>query len=87
MSSIRFGIGGELGYISGEPNANWTMRTNADYLFNFSNYLLGYRPDRPLSVSGILGLGVQHSHLTKYNGSAVARTMKDKATSYKRRKK
>ena len=82
MSSIRLGIGGELGYISGEPNANWTMRTNADYLFNFSNYLLGYRPDRPLSVSGILGLGVQHSHLTKYNGSAVAGTMKDKATSY-----
>ena len=82
MSSIRLGIGGELGYISGEPNANWTMRTSADYLFNFSNYLLGYRPDRPLSVSGILGLGVQHSHLTKYNGSAVAGTMKDKATSY-----
>lgn len=82
MSSFRLGIGGELGYISGEANVNWTMRANADYLFNFSNYLLGYRPDRPLSVSGILGLGFQHSHLTKYNGSAVARTMKDKATSY-----
>ena len=47
MSSFRLGIGGELGYISGEANVNWTMRANADYLFNFSNYLLGYRPDRP----------------------------------------
>ena len=82
MSTFRVGIGGELGYISGEANVNWTMRANADYLFNFSNYLLGYRPDRPLSVSGILGMGVQHSHLTKYDGSAIARTMKEKAVAY-----
>lgn len=82
MSTIRAGIGGELGYISGEPNVNWTMRADADYLFNFSNYLLGYRPDRPLSISGILGLGIQQSHLTKYDGSDVANYMKEKATSF-----
>ena len=44
MSTFRVGIGGELGYISGEANVNWTMRANADYLFNFSNYLLGIVP-------------------------------------------
>ncbi len=82
MSTLRVGVGGELGYISSQPNANWTIRTDVDYLFNFSNYLLGYRPDRPLSVSGILGVGVQHSSLTKYDGSVVSNKMKEKATAY-----
>lgn len=79
MSTFRIGVGGELGYVSGEPNVNWTMRADADYLFNFSNYLLGFRPDRPLSVSGILGVGVQQSQLTKYEGSDVAKTMRKNA--------
>lgn len=58
------------------------MRADADYLFNFSNYLLGYRPDRPLSVSGILGFGIQQSHLTKYAGSEIVNAMKEKAFSF-----
>ena len=27
-------------------------------------------------------MGIQHSHLTKYDGSAIARTMKEKAVAY-----
>lgn len=82
MSSLRIGVGGELGYITSKPNVSWTMRADADYLFNFSNYLLGYRPDRPLSVSGILGFGIQQSHLTKYAGSEIVNAMKEKAFSF-----
>lgn len=81
MSSFRIGIGGELGYITHQENVNWTIRAEADYLFNFSNYLLGYRPDRPMSVLGVMGLGVQHAHLTKYDRSDIAKYMKEKALS------
>lgn len=40
-----------------------------DFLYNFSNYLLGYRPERPFNVSGILGLGVQTASLHSWNNA------------------
>ena len=40
-----------------------------DFLYNFSNYLLGYRPERPFNVFGILGLGVQTASLHSWNNA------------------
>ncbi len=82
MSAFRIGFARELGFVSKENNENWTTRLSADYLFNFSNYLLGYRPERPFSVSGILGIGWQYSNLTRLNGSSVALYMNSKANSF-----
>lgn len=36
---------------------------DVDYLFNFSNYLRGYEPDRLFSVTGTIGIGCISSHL------------------------
>src|SRR5574344_1152897 len=73
MSSYRIGISGGATYMKDHQegifssNMFWSARADVDYLYNFSNYLLGYRPDRPLQVSGILGLGVQATRLEYYN--------------------
>jgi len=68
MSAFRIGVGGGATYLKANGNAgyksstvHWAARANFDFLYNFSNYILGYRPDRPLQVSGVIGLGVQHA--------------------------
>lgn len=64
MSTLRLGGGASLGFVKGHSAYATSWQVGVDYLFNFSNYLAGYRPDRPLSVSGIVGVGVQHTTLT-----------------------
>lgn len=66
MSTIRVGLGVGVSFLKGmkDPvytnnSVLWTFSGNVDYLFNFSNYLLGYRPDRPFSVAGVVGLGYE----------------------------
>lgn len=63
LSSIRIGASRSYGYISGHDATNWTTAFSLDYLFSFSNYLMGYRPERPLNVSGFIGLGYQSSKM------------------------
>lgn len=42
-----------------------------DYLFNFTNYLMGYRPERPLNVSGVIGVGIQGAKLSATDNSTI----------------
>ena len=48
-----------LGFSSTTTYSTWGG--GIDYLFNFSNYLMGNRPDRRLNVLGTIGVGVQNS--------------------------
>ena len=73
MSTVRIGGGASLGFVKGESAYASSWQLGADYLFNFSNYLAGYRPERPLSVSGILGIGLQHTSLTDREGTLANR--------------
>lgn len=75
MSSIRLGVGGGMTYLKknknldiSNSNALWDLHASIDYLFNFSNYICGYRPDRALQVSGALGLGYGVTHFENYSG-------------------
>jgi len=68
MSSIRLSLEGNLGFTKGSRNISslttyHSLGANVDYLFNFTNYLMGYRPERPLNVLGVIGAGVQNAKL------------------------
>ncbi len=82
LHSLRVGIGGEMGYVRGYTNPNLTTRINLDYLFNFSNYLIGYRPDRFFNVLGIIGIGTQYSYLKGVDRFGTPQNILDKSTSF-----
>ena len=72
MVSFRLGFEKAWAYSHASTTVYNTNQYNSyggyvDFLYNFSNYLLGYRPERPFNVSGILGLGVQTASLRSWN--------------------
>lgn len=66
LHTARIGLSGGMGYIAsgmdgdGPQTLMGVIGGDIDYLFSLSNYLLGYRPERPLDVSVMLGLGYNH---------------------------
>lgn len=71
MSTLRVGAEMSLGFVEGHPAYAKGWGASVDYLYNFFNYLAGYRPDRPLSVSGLVGVGLQGTHLTDRAGTVA----------------
>ena len=74
MVSFRLGFENAWAYSHASTTVYNTNQYNSyggyvDFLYNFSNYLLGYRPERPFNVSGILGLGVQTASLHSWNNA------------------
>ena len=74
MVSFRLGFAKAWAYSHASTTVYNTNQYNSyggyvDFLYNFSNYLLGYRPERPFNVSGILGLGVQTASLHSWNNA------------------
>ena len=74
MVSFRLGFEKAWAYSHASTTVHNTNQYNSyggyvDFLYNFSNYLLGYRPERPFNVSGILGLGVQTASLHSWNNA------------------
>lgn len=74
MVSFRLGFEKAWAYSHASTTVYNTNQYNlyggyVDFLYNFSNYLLGYRPERPFNVSGILGLGVQTASLHSWNNA------------------
>lgn len=74
MVSFRLGFEKAWAYSHTSTTVYNTNQYNSyggyvDFLYNFSNYLLGYRPERPFNVSGILGLGVQTTSLHSWNNA------------------
>ena len=74
MVSFRLGFEKTWAYSHASTTVYNTNQYNSyggyvDFLYNFSNYLLGYRPERPFNVSGILGLGVQTASLHSWNNA------------------
>lgn len=67
LRSIRLNLIGGLGLIQRHSTGELYKTTNgyfaleADYLYSVSSFLLGYRPERTLDVSGFVGLGVGYS--------------------------
>lgn len=47
-----------------KPNRTKHFDFGADYLFNFTNALYGYRAERPFELSGALGVGLSHRQQT-----------------------
>lgn len=75
MVSFRLGLEKAWAYSHASATVFNTNQYNSyggyvDFLYNFSNYLLGYQPERPFSVSGILGLGIQTAELHSWNNNA-----------------
>ena len=74
MVSFRLGFEKAWAYSHASTTVYNTNQYNSyggyvDFLYSFSNYLLGYRPERPFNVSGILGLGVQTASLHSWNNA------------------
>lgn len=74
MVSFRLGFEKAWAYSHASTTVYNTNQYNSyggyvDFLYNFSNYLLGYRPERPFNVSGIFGLGVQTASLHSWNNA------------------
>ncbi len=69
VSSLRLGVEGALGFIPQAAENTFYNSTNAriafeaDYLYSLSSHLLGYRPDRLLDVSAMVGIGGAYSKL------------------------
>ena len=77
MVSFRLGFEKAWAYSHASTTVYNTNQYNSyggyvDFLYNFSNYLLGYRPERPFNVSGILGLGVQTASLHSWNNADMS---------------
>ena len=87
MSSVRLQLTGGWGFVK-EANLLTSKTTyqsfgaHVDYLFNFTNYMLGYRPERRLTVSGVAGLGLQSSKLSATDGSIITSYATTSAMSY-----
>ncbi len=80
LSSLRIGASRSLGYISGKDAINWTTALSMDYMFSFSNYLMGYRPERPLNVSGFIGLGYQSGKMENVQSADYTAGMLEKGS-------
>ena len=79
MSSFRVGLEKSWGYTNPSAGVFNTNQYNSyggyvDFLYNFSNYLLGYRPERPFSVSGIVGLGFRSSSMHSWKNPGLPDT-------------
>jgi len=77
MLSLRLGYERTWGYTHSSATVFNTNKFNgnglyADVLYNFSNYLMGYRPERPFSVVGFFGLGAQHSTILSWLNPSIA---------------
>jgi len=76
--ALRLGLGGGYGFLKedeekGIKKMPYTMtgKADLDYLFSLSNYLLGNRPDRPLDLSAVVGVGTQFSTISRTFGTDV----------------
>lgn len=67
LRSLRLTLNGGIGFVQRHSTnelyktINGYFALEADFLFSISNYLLGYRPERVLDVSGFFGAGVGYS--------------------------
>ena len=88
LHSARIGLSGGVGYMpsgltgNGPQTLMGMIGGEADYLFSLSNYLLGYRPERPLELSGILGVGFNRFMIGGGNNKATAYDLKESSMSY-----
>lgn len=88
LHSARVGINGGIGYMlagadgHGAQTLSGSFGAEADYLFNLSSYLLGYRPERSLNVSPFIGIGVNHMFVGGGNNKTTAYDLKESATSF-----
>lgn len=90
MSTIRLSAEKSWGFTKAAPGYSSlttysTWGGGIDYLFNFSNYLMGNRPDRPLSVLGAVGVGIQSAKLNATENTFVPYYAESSALSYNAR--
>lgn len=87
MSSFRIGLTGGASFLKTGNGISsntilWSSGGSIDYLYNLSNYILGYRPDRPLQVSAVMGLGATYAKLQhEYESPALLRYANESAKS------
>ncbi len=87
LHALRIGMTAGMGFLRSESTGQgpWALTSHVggeiDYLFNLSNYLYGYRPERPLSLSLLLGAGLGSYRLSGSRRSSV-QGLKDHAIAY-----
>lgn len=64
--SLRLYINGAFGYQRSKDILFQRYGIRLDHLFNVSAYFNGYRPDRYMNVSTVLGLGYHHSKMKNF---------------------
>ena len=64
--SLRLHINGAFGYQRSKDILFQRYGIRLDHLFNVSAYFNGYRPDRYMNVSTVLGLGYHHSKMKNF---------------------
>lgn len=88
LHSARIGLSGGIGYLpsgvdgDGPETLMSMIGGEADYLFSLSNYLLGYRPERPLDVSTVLGVGFYQYKIGGGNNQKTAEGLELSSSSY-----
>lgn len=88
MSSFRIGLTGGPAFLKTGRDISsntilWSAGGTIDYLYNLSNYILGYRPDRPLQVSAVMGVGAQYAKLQhEYESPSLLRYANEHAKSF-----
>lgn len=88
LHAARVGISGGVGYMpsglegEGPQTLMGMIGGQADYLFSMSNYLLGYRPERPLDVSVMMGLGFNQFMIGGGHNKETAYNLKESSFSY-----
>lgn len=71
VHGLRISANGGWALHERTSDAYMRMGGQINYLFNMSAYLYGFRPDRLLEVSTILGLGYTYSKMMKYEAYHV----------------
>ena len=90
MSTIRLFVEKSWAFTKASPGYTSTSTYSTwgggiDYLFNFSNYLMGNRPDRPLNVLGTIGVGIQKAKLEATENTFLPYYAESSALSYNAR--
>ena len=68
--TLRLGFTYGFGYLNGKDITVNEFIGRLDYLFNFSSYFDGYRPDRILNVSSVIGAGFLSNKMGKPLGTS-----------------
>lgn len=64
LHTARLTFGAGFGYYEGSKYTYSQLATSADWLFDLSSYICGYKPSRLLDVSSVIGAGIRYNNMS-----------------------